>query len=236
MSATSFRVTWPPSLRSAPRCSHCQTWEREISDVAASSMGLWMAAAPTPRSQDARYRMPTPTLALRPGSVTVPSGRRTSSRSSAPTATSSRVRSSWLGRSPRTRSNSASAVGTGRGGPPRSRLKPSPASRTLSAATAASARSFASGSFRLGMYAAMPPMAWAPRRWHVRISSSVYARMNGTVMVTWARSGNRKSGQRRNFLVALQLRQVEVRARAMRQQLPRVVEKGQPEVEEAPGH
>ena len=30
----------------------------------------------------------------------------------------------------------------------------------------------------------MPPIACAPRRWQVRTSSSVYARMNGTVIVT----------------------------------------------------
>ena len=46
-----------------------------------------------------------------------------------------------------------------------------------------SARLAATGS-RLGTRAAMPPMAWAPRRWQVRTSSSVYARMNGVVIVT----------------------------------------------------
>jgi hypothetical protein len=34
---------------------HCQIWAREISDVAASSIRLAMAAAPVPRSHDSRY-------------------------------------------------------------------------------------------------------------------------------------------------------------------------------------
>ena len=62
--------------------------------------------------------------------------------------------------------------------------KPSPASRVLSSRTLASAASVTSGSRRLGMKAAMPPIAKAPRRWQVFTSSSVYARMNGTVIVT----------------------------------------------------
>ena len=39
--------------------------------------------------------------------------------------------------------------------------------------TLASATSFTSGSRRLGTNAAMPPIAWAPRRWHVFTRSSV---------------------------------------------------------------
>ena len=52
-----------------------------------------------------------------------------------------------------------------------------------------------SAPLRLGMSADMPPIAWAPRRWQVAASSSVYARMNGTVMVTSARSGRTISGR-----------------------------------------
>ncbi len=55
------------------------------------------------------------------------------------------------------------------------------------------------------MYAAIPPIAWAPRRWHVRTSSSVYARMNGTVIVIRARSGRTNPGWRRNFLITLKM-------------------------------
>ena len=51
--------------------------------------------------------------------------------------------------------------------------KPSPASRRLSSVTLARAASVTSGLRRLGMNAAMPPMAWAPRRWQVLTSSSV---------------------------------------------------------------
>ena len=95
-----------------------------------------------------------------------------------------------VGRSPSTLSNSSSAMGTRSGWATQVPSKPSPASRCLSACTAASAVSLTAGSRRLGMNAAMPPMACAPRRWHVRTSSSVYARMNGTVMVSRRRSGS----------------------------------------------
>jgi hypothetical protein len=44
------------------------------------------------------------------------------------------------------------------------------------------------------MKAAIPPMACAPRLWQVRTSSSVYARMNGAVIVTALRSGSTKAG------------------------------------------
>ena len=42
-----------------------------------------------------------------------------------------------------------------------------------------------------------------PRRWQVRTSSSVYARMNGVVIVSWARSGRIRSGRPRNVLMQL---------------------------------
>ena len=74
----------------------------------------------------------------------------------------------------------------------------------MSARTFPSAVCVTSGSRRFGMNAAMPPMAWAPRRWQVETSSSVYARMKGAVMVTEFRSGSRKSLPRvRNFLITL---------------------------------
>jgi hypothetical protein len=76
----------------------------------------------------------------------------------------------------------------------------------LSSRTFASAAALTSGSRRLGMNAAIPPIAWAPRRWQVRTSSSVYARMNGAVIVTALRSGSRKSRPReRNFLMTLNM-------------------------------
>ena len=59
-------------------------------------------------------------------------------------------------------------------------------------------RSFTAASRRDGMNAAMPPIACAPRRWQVATSSSVYARMNGTVIVTCARSAALGC---RNFLI-----------------------------------
>ena len=64
----------------------------------------------------------------------------TSSRSDAVTSTSSRCRSTWLGRSPSTASNSAIAVGIRSGCATHVPSKPSPASRFLSAATFSNAR------------------------------------------------------------------------------------------------
>ena len=65
------------------------------------------------------------------------------------------------------------------------------------------ARSLASASLREGSSAAMPPIACAPRRWHVRTSSSVYARMNGTAIVSCALSGSKNSGRSAKFLMTL---------------------------------
>jgi hypothetical protein len=39
----------------------------------------------------------------------------------------------------------------------------------------------------------------------VLTSSSVYARMNGTVIVTWTRSGRTNSGRLWNFLMMLKM-------------------------------
>ena len=49
----------------------------------------------------------------------------------------------------------------------------------------------------------MPPIACAPRLWHVCTSSSVYARMNGTVMVIDLRSGmiQRRPRERNVFTI-----------------------------------
>ena len=47
----------------------------------------------------------------------------------------------------------------------------------------------------------MPPIACASCRWHDRTSSSVYARMNGTVIVTCARSGSTAP----SFLIVLKM-------------------------------
>ena len=61
---------------------------------------------------------------------------------------------------------------------------PASASRSLSSRTAANAISLTSASRRVGMKAAMPPIACAPRLWQVLTRRSVYARMNGTAIVT----------------------------------------------------
>ena len=70
-----------------------------------------MAAAPTPRNHESRYASATRTFARTPASVTAPPGTRRSSSADAPTDTSSRSRSFWLGRSPSTRSNTSVATG-----------------------------------------------------------------------------------------------------------------------------
>jgi hypothetical protein len=49
---------------------------------------------------------------------------------------------------------------------------PAPASRSLSALTLAKAAWLAASSPLIGIWAAMPPMAKAPRRWQVWISFS----------------------------------------------------------------
>ena len=152
---------------------HCQTWEREISAVAASSIRLKMATAPLPPSQVARYWRPTLMLFRRPASVMPPGVLDTESRSSAFTATSGRWRSSWLGLSPSLASKISLQTGTRSGWATQEPSKPSFDSRVLSSRTFASATLLTSGSRRDGMNAAMPPMACAPRLWQVCTSSSV---------------------------------------------------------------
>jgi hypothetical protein len=61
---------------------------------------------------------------------------------------------------------------------------------------------FAAGSFLIGICAAMPPIACAPRAWHVRTTSCVYARMKGCSMVSVARSGKRRLGSARSVFIA----------------------------------
>src|SRR5580692_11462653 len=68
--STSPTVTCWPSARITSLCSHCHTWDREISAVAASSIRLKIATAPVPASQLARYCRPTLMLLRSPASVT----------------------------------------------------------------------------------------------------------------------------------------------------------------------
>src|SRR3954452_16629059 len=178
------------SASKRPSCTHDHTCAREISAVAASSIRLSIAAAPVPFSHASRYRTATLPLKRRPSSVVDEPGMSKSTSCASVTCTSSRLRSTWFGRAPRTASNSAAAAGTRSGCATHVPSKPSFASRRLSSATFASATAFTSGSRRDGMNAAMPPIACASRAWQVCTSSSVYARMNGTVIVTCARSGS----------------------------------------------
>ncbi len=133
--------------------------------------------------------MPTWTALRRPPYVGFASSESMAMSSPGATETSSRRRSFWLGLSPSTASKEAIAIGTRSGWATQEPSKPSFASRSLSALTFSKATRLASASLRDGMKAAMPPMACAPRLWQVLTRSSVYARMNGAVIVTALRSG-----------------------------------------------
>ena len=119
------------------------------------------------------YWMPTFTFERRPSSVTSPGVSGMARSWSGDTSTSSRSRSTWLGRWPSTASNVSVATATESGCATQVPSKPSPASRSLSARTASSARRLASSSVRLGITADIPPIACAPRRWQVFTNSSV---------------------------------------------------------------
>src|SRR5215470_14179933 len=162
--STSARVTCGPSSRVMSLCTHCQIWEREISAVAASSIRLKIATTPFPPSQLARYCSATLTLLRSPPSVIGPLVLATESRSGPDTLTSSRSLSSWLGRVPRAASKTSLHSGTRSGCATQEPSKPSADSRVLSSRTLASAVAFTSGSRRLGMNAAIPPMACAAPR------------------------------------------------------------------------
>ena len=95
--STSSLVTGWPSARVTSLCSHCQTWDREISAVAASSIRLKIATAPVPASQLARYCRPTLTLLRSPASVMPPGVLAMDSRSAALTSTSSRCLAELVG-------------------------------------------------------------------------------------------------------------------------------------------
>src|ERR687884_115509 len=110
-------------------------------------------------------------------------------------------------------SNTAFAIGTRPGCATHVPSQPSVTSRSLSWRTFSSAASFAAGSFLIGICADMPPMAGAPRRWKGFTTSIPQARLE----------------------MRLHLRQIEVRTLAARQQLLRVVEEEQREVEDAAG-
>src|SRR6266540_3787229 len=156
---TSSGVTAGPSASRTWLWTHCQTCERAISAVAASSIRLKMPTAAVPRSHEDRYWMATLTSLRRPSSVASPPVAATFSRSAALARTSSRLRPIWLGRSPSTASKHSIATGTRSGCATQVPSKPSPDSRCLSSRTLASATSLTSGSRRLGMNAAMPPIA-----------------------------------------------------------------------------
>ena len=148
--------------------SHCQICARQISAVAASSIRLNKGTQPVPASQAVRYKIPTRILLRNPASVIVPFG--TFRRSSAATVISSRRTDSWLGAGILL-SNTSRAMGTSPGCATQVPSWPSPASRSLSARTLARAISLAFGSFLIGIWAAMPPIAKAPRRWQVLMTS-----------------------------------------------------------------
>src|SRR5207302_745533 len=83
-----------------------------VAAVAASSIKLLMATAPTPRSQLSRYWSATLTFKRRPASVTAPPGTRRSRSSFAVTCTSGRCLSIWLAFLPSFLSKISFATGT----------------------------------------------------------------------------------------------------------------------------
>src|SRR4026208_2467375 len=109
------------------------------------------------------YWMPTEMLLRMPASVIGRSGWKSSS-CFAVTCTSGRWRVYWLGCG-MCWSNTAFATGPSPGWATQVPSQPSVTSRSLSARTFSIAASFAAGSFLIGICAAMPPIAGAPRRW-----------------------------------------------------------------------
>ena len=172
--AVERRIERPASASATPRVRHCQSCEREISAVAASSIRLLIAAAPLPRSHASRYGSATHTFAADPRL-----GHRAARHAQVEQlcrATSTLLAQPLL----LVRPVAEDAVedlhrdrARGRDGRPRSRRSRRPLSRSLSSRTFAIATSFTAGSRRFGMNAAIPPIACAPRRWQVRTSSSV---------------------------------------------------------------
>ncbi len=148
--------------------------------------------------------MPIRMLPRRPCSVRSPGVRSTASRSAAATDTSSRSTSSWFSRPARTPSKTSAQTGTRSGCATHEPSKPARRLTGLSSRTLANARSLTSGSRRLGMNAAIPPIANAPRRWQVRTIRSAYAFIIGAAIVTALRSGRVKDGPAsRKFLMML---------------------------------
>src|SRR5581483_1671278 len=90
------------SASKRPACTHDHTCAREISAVAASSIRLSIAAAPTPCSHASTYLTPTLTFTRKPASVTSPPGTSKSTSCASVTSTSSRFRETWFARSPST--------------------------------------------------------------------------------------------------------------------------------------
>jgi hypothetical protein len=133
-------------------------------------MRLNTGTQPLPASQAPRYWMPTEMLLRRPTSVIGFSGWKSSS-SFAETWTSGRWRPYWFGCG-MCWSNTSFATGTSAGCATQVPSQPSVTSRSLSWRTLSSAASFAFGSFLIGICAAIPPIAGAPRRWQVFTSSS----------------------------------------------------------------
>ena len=125
------------SARATSLCSHCQTCEREISAVAASSIRLKIATAPLPAQPGRRGTAADADVVAQPGLGDARPGSR--ARRAARAAVTSHVlaragRAGWAGRRARRRRPRGRA-GTRSGCATQEPSKPSPASRVLSAAT-----------------------------------------------------------------------------------------------------
>ena len=145
---------------------HCQTCAREISAVAASSIRLLIGTQPMPAQ---------PRLEVLDADADVGAQARLGDRALGGTASRSAAvdlhvlalarRSGWAAASRGRRSPWRSAPGPD--APPRCRRGRRWPRAPCRRAPCASARSLASGSLLIGICAAMPPIACAPRRWQV---------------------------------------------------------------------
>mmetsp|Transcript_2846 Transcript_2846/g.4900 ORF Transcript_2846/g.4900 Transcript_2846/m.4900 type:complete len:200 (-) Transcript_2846:1060-1659(-) len=161
----SGEMTRPSAVRALCR-THCQSCEREISAVAASSINPWMGTQPTPRNQASMYCNATSRLPRRPFSVILPPRFFKDNRSAAVTTTSQRRMYSWLGWG-MCLLKTSSAILTSSGCATHVPSCPASTSRVLSLRTFVIAAVLAAGSFLIGICAAIPPIAWTPRLWQV---------------------------------------------------------------------
>ena len=151
---------------------HCQSCERQISAVAASSIRLLIAAAPLPRSHESRYWSATDTFGRTPASVTAAGDRQVEQLGRSDRDLGRRTRL-LVGPRPE---DAVEDLGRERDEVGMGDPRPVEAVARLALLVLADAGHRRGVDLRVaarGMNAAIPPIAWAPRRWQVWTSSSV---------------------------------------------------------------